>query len=293
MLDPEYGLAWAGIADTYSLLGYYGQIPPEEARAKAREAVAKALQFAPDLAETHTSSGLFNLLYEWNWAEAERSFLRALEVNPGYIQGAGWYGLFYLGFACGRWDEAIVVLKECWTRDNLSGYAAAVVGIAYATAFHDPVAYEWSDRATALDPDAFLSIWLRQLAAGSMGDWARGIDVATLSMHVHGRQNLQLTNLGMLYFESGDAALARSVYDELRSRAPREHIPPTAIGILAAALGERQVAVACVGEALRRHDPQLVIFSHGWLGSQHLRDLPEHQQALRAIGLMQWVETRS
>jgi hypothetical protein len=51
--------------------------------------------------------------------------------------------------------------------------------------------------------------------------------------------------------------------------------------------------VACVGEALRRHDPQLVIFSHGWLGSRHLRDLPEHQQALREIGLMQWVETRS
>src|SRR5262245_8400246 len=101
-LDPTYALAWAGLADANSLLGYYGNTPPEVAAAKAREAVTEALRHGPDLAEAHTARGLQALLFEWDWATAEQSFRKALELNPGYIQATAWYELFYHGFACGR-----------------------------------------------------------------------------------------------------------------------------------------------------------------------------------------------
>ena len=86
-LDPTYALAWAGLADAYSLLGYYGNLHPEEARTKAHAAVVEALRHGPDLAEAHSARGLQALLFEWDWPMAERSFLKALELNPGYIQG--------------------------------------------------------------------------------------------------------------------------------------------------------------------------------------------------------------
>ncbi len=89
-LDPEYGLAWSGLADTYSVLGFYGMIPPEVAPEKAGEASENALRLAAeDLAESHTARGICALLFEWNWEDSKREFERALEINPGYIQGAG------------------------------------------------------------------------------------------------------------------------------------------------------------------------------------------------------------
>ena len=288
-LDPEYGLAWAGTADSYTLLGYYGLVTPEVAREKASDASAKAIQFAPDLAEAHCARALLALAYEWDWEAAERSFLRALELNPGYIQAGAWYHLFYNGFACARWDEALSGLKAFQERDHLSGYMAAVVSILYSVAYHDQAAVEWADRAWALEPDAFLSLWARTLAYQSVGDWPRAFAAADATLAASGRQAFPLITLGLSLVESGDTTGGRAVYGELRSRSVREHIPPMGLALMAAALGERDAAIAYAGDAVRRHDPQFVIFSLGWNGTHHLRALPEQQQLLTDIRLPGWV----
>src|SRR5262245_51234721 len=106
-LDPEYGLAWAGVADAYSVFAYYGMLPSDTCAAAAREAAAKALTYGPDLAESHSAVAQTSLLFDWDWPRAERSFKRALEIAPGHVQAAAWYALFYLGFVRGRWDEAV------------------------------------------------------------------------------------------------------------------------------------------------------------------------------------------
>ena len=297
-LDPEYALAWAGIADTYTLLGYYGQLTPEIARAKAGEAAAKAITFGPDLAEAHTARGMVCLLYEWDWEAAETSFKRALKLNPGYVQGSAWYHLFYEGFACGRWDDALRGLHEVQERDQLSGYAAAVIAVGYAASANNALAdaantgaraIEWAENALALDPDAFLAVWARQLAYQTLTDWPKAFEAATISLAMSGRQVLPLVNLGMSLALAGDVAGARSVYDEMRSRAVREYIPPMCLALEAAAIGELEAAVMYEREALRRHDPQLVIFSVSWTGTEPLQAMPEHQQLLNEIGLSGWV----
>ncbi|MFN8582932.1 MAG: serine/threonine-protein kinase [Gemmatimonadaceae bacterium] len=81
-LDPEYGLAWAGIADTYSILGFFGQVSSEVARTNGGKAAAKAIRFAPDLAESHCAQAIQLLNFEWDWAGAERAFKRSMELNP-------------------------------------------------------------------------------------------------------------------------------------------------------------------------------------------------------------------
>jgi serine/threonine-protein kinase len=284
-LDPEYALAWAGIADNYSLLGYYGYIHPDEARRHAADAVAKALQYGPDLAESHTARALQALLFEWDWPAAKASFEKALALNPGYGQAAAWYHLFYNGFASGRWTEVLAALKECHARDPRSAYLAAVVAICYSCAFTDPEVERWVERAEELDPDAFLTLWVRQLAMNSLGDWPRGLQAAHTTLSASGRQVLPLVMMGLALIGSGDIVGGRDVYNEMRARSRLEYVGPTLFALIEVALGERDAALAHCREAIAKHDPQFIIFSLGWPNTEALRAMPEHRTMLEEIGL--------
>ena len=85
-LDPEYALACAGLADSYTVLGYYGIVRPEDCMPKALESARRAVAIDPSLAEAHTALAMASLMGAWDRAEAEREFLRALELNPRYLQ---------------------------------------------------------------------------------------------------------------------------------------------------------------------------------------------------------------
>ncbi|MBU6366750.1 MAG: protein kinase [Gemmatimonadetes bacterium] len=284
-LDPTYAPAWAGVADHYSLLGYYGYITPEQARAGAAPAAAKALEYGPDLAESHSARAMLALLFEWDFALAEREFLRCLELNPGYWQGAAWYHLFYQGFASGAWSDAMAGLKRLHARDPRSGYVAAVVAICYASAFAEPEGLEWVDRAAEVDPDAFLTLWTRQLMLGALQQWADYGAAADLALAASGRQTISMVDLGLALARAGDLAGARSVRDELLGRSRREHVPPTILGMLAAALGEPEEAVAQCQRAVAMRDPQFIIFAFAMPNAAPVRALPEHAALLRQIGL--------
>jgi TolB-like protein len=95
-LDEEYGLAWAGLADSYTTLGYYGLTRPEVSLPAGTEAAQRAVELGPSLAEAHNARAMAYLLDTWDLPSAEREFLCALELNPRYIQARDWYALFYL-----------------------------------------------------------------------------------------------------------------------------------------------------------------------------------------------------
>jgi serine/threonine protein kinase len=283
--DPEYGLAWAGIADTYSTMGFFGQIPPEIARAKGGEAAANALRFAPDLAESHCARAMQLLLFEWDWAGAERAFKRSMELNPGYNQAGAWYHLFYQGYVCDTWDDALAGVKAYHSRDQRSAYLTTLVAQVYGFGFSEPSAEVWVDRAVTLDPDAFYTLWARQLFLMSIHDGPRAIEAAHTALAASGRQMAPLLLLGLSLVEAGDTAGARAVYDEIRSRAVREYVAPAALATLEMALGDTDAATAHCHEAFRRHDPMFVVFAHGWPGPHHLQALPEYRRLAASVGL--------
>ena len=103
-LDPSYALAHAGRGDCYTLLGAYGFIAPNEAYEKIQSAVRKALDVDENIAEVHTTLARFLWMYDGSLEEAEREFLRALELNPSEVQALGWYALFLA--VADRWEEA-------------------------------------------------------------------------------------------------------------------------------------------------------------------------------------------
>ncbi len=233
----------------------------------------------------HTARGLHTLLFDWDWAAAKRSFLKALELNPGYIQATAWYELFYHGFARGRWSEALVALKECQARDPRSAYLAAIVAICYAGFSSDPEMESWIELAEQLDPDAFLTLWARQLVMTSMRDVSRGVEAANLALAASGRHVFPLLMLGLFLATTGDVEGARALYDEACARQRREYVPPTALALLEAALGDKDEALAHCRKAIAMRDPQFVIFSLGWPNTNALRVYPEHLAMLKEIRL--------
>jgi serine/threonine protein kinase/tetratricopeptide (TPR) repeat protein len=287
-LDPNYGLAWTGVADTYSLFAYYGMLSPEETAPKARHAAQRAMELAPDLSEAHCSFAFVRLLFDWDWSGAERAFQRSYELNPGYIQGRAWYGIFYLGFVSARWREAIELLTGLQERDSLSGYLAGVLGVGLSCAGDADAALRTAERAVELEPDAFLSVWLRQLAWYRKGDWRRSVEAGDVALAMPGRSGMALMHLAHALIEDGDIDGARAVYSEMRVRSRREHMTPLSMASVAAALGETGDAVALVREAYERRDPHLVVYGLEWRQTRHLRALPELREVLSKMAFPGW-----
>ena len=116
--DPQYALAYAGLADSYGLLGAYLLLAPDDAFDRARAAANKALAIDQNLAEAHASLALVHWLYDWDWTAADREFRKAIELKPGYVIAHHWRGLF-LG-EMGRFAEAEAEMKRAVALDPVS-----------------------------------------------------------------------------------------------------------------------------------------------------------------------------
>ena len=127
-LDPSFAAAYAGIADCYSLLGWYEILPPNEAFPKAKSAALKALEMDNELAEAHASIAWVALNYDWNLAEAEQAFKRAIQLEPNYATAHQWYAFNLM--AMGRFDEAVAESKRASEIDPSSLSINVAVGTA-------------------------------------------------------------------------------------------------------------------------------------------------------------------
>jgi TolB-like protein/tetratricopeptide (TPR) repeat protein len=130
--DPGYALAYAGLADTYSLMGEYYTLPPKDAFPRAREAASRALEIDDSLAEAQASLALVMAKYEWDWPGAEARFRRAIELDPSYATAHQWYA--ELLSAEGRHEQAIAEIERARQLDPLSLIIESVDGYIYYNA---------------------------------------------------------------------------------------------------------------------------------------------------------------
>ena len=116
--EPAYAAAYAGLADSYLLLGGYNFVPQNQSIPKARAAAQKALQLDGSLADAHATLGLIAMNYDWNWAEAERQYRQAIALNPSYATAHHWYAEYLT--AVGRFDEGLAEIGVAEQLDPLS-----------------------------------------------------------------------------------------------------------------------------------------------------------------------------
>jgi adenylate cyclase len=156
-LDPEYALAWAGLADSYTALGYYGLARAQESVAKGIEAARRAVAIDSSLAEAHSALAMASLMGTWDRPEAEREFLRSIELNPKYPQARAWYAFFYLQLSEGQLAEGMRQAKLALESDPLSGYLHALYSLTCLVAGKVGEAVQASRQALVVDPENYLA----------------------------------------------------------------------------------------------------------------------------------------
>jgi serine/threonine protein kinase/DNA-binding winged helix-turn-helix (wHTH) protein/tetratricopeptide (TPR) repeat protein len=260
-LDAEYALAWAGLADCYTLLDFYGLARPEAGISKGKDAAQRAITLDPSLSEAHSAKACACLLYDRDFAEAEREFLLALQLNPRNVQARDWYAFFYLQVAVGRLDEGIAQAKIALESDPLSGYANALLGMTYLNAGKYAEASQALERALELDPDSFLARWSLQntlhLSEHFEEAVAKGQEVLVMS----GRQPAAMATLAATFADWGKPSEAEAIYLELIARARREYVLPTQLAVAAHSLRLQKETLGHISHAIEIRDPNRHLMS--------------------------------
>ena len=223
-LDPNYALAYSGIAEAYGFLASStGGWAPHKAYPKAKAAALKALEIDDRLAEAYCSLGFSRLLYDWDFTGAERDFKRAIELSPNYPNAHDGYG-FYLK-AVGRHREAIEKGLEVERLDPLSPFAHISLGYAYYFARDFEKAIEECNKALELDrysTFAYRNLGLAYLQRGSLENAINALSKAvTFSSGGPAFESY----LGLAYALAGKRAEAEEVLENLRQSAEKSYVP--------------------------------------------------------------------
>ena len=204
--DPDYALAHSGLADCYNSLGFYGVLPPSEARLRAEAAASKALEIDADLAAAQVSMGAVESLYHWNWAAGERAFRRAIELDSSYPVAHMWYSAFVLA-PLGRLDEAYSEWKRAAELDPVTPVVNAGPGIILFLQRQYDQAIEEIQKILELDPNYFWAHYLLGEAYLQKGEYGKAIGA-------FGRGNVPQYrdgHLGYAYAVSGQPEKARKL----------------------------------------------------------------------------------
>jgi tetratricopeptide (TPR) repeat protein len=279
-VDPDYALAYAGLADAYYALSS-NHLPANEAMPKARAAAEQALKFDDELAEAHASLGLVKAFYEWDWAGAEKEYRRAIELNPGYASAHHWYG-WYLALT-GRLNEAIAEVKQASELDPLSLEINSDLGLSFFFARQYERAIEQFEKALEMDPNSVWTRFFMGWAREQKGDYAEAIAEYERAARLEDAP-LIMAAVGHTHVMAGRPEEAQAVLAEMTELASRRHVSSYHFAILNAALGRRDEAFDWLEKSYAAREEALV-----WLKVDprldRLRTDPRLIELQRRVGL--------
>lgn len=279
--DPNYARAYAGLADSYTLMSGYTERPQSEFMPKAREAALNALRINESLAEAHASLAVIVQNYDWDWLTAEKEFRRAIELNPNYATAHHWYAehLTWLG----RFDEAFRENELARQLDPLS----LIIAVGRATIFYYSRQY---DRAIEqfraveeMEPDFPRAHLVRNsyVEKGMFSDALSDIEAFRLG----GGETWYWSSLASVYGRSGRRARAQSAFAELKDLSHRQQVDPSVFVSVCAALGDRDAAISWMENAFAQRSNLTTFGVEPGLDS--LRGDRRFEDLLRRIGLAQ------
>ncbi len=256
-------------------------LSPKESFSKGKAAAANALRLRSDLAEAATSAAYIKHFYDWNWAEAENEFNRALEIDPAYSTGHQWYALELAGM--GRMDEAVRQIKRAQELDPLALISNVNAGWIYYFARRFDQAIEEDRKSLDMDPNFARGHWAISEPLEQQGRYAEAMAELEKARQLD-ETPIMSAFLGHIYAVSGKKAEARKALDRLAALSKDKYVDPYFIAEIHAALGERDQAFADLENAYNQRSSSLV-----WLKVEpkfdSLHSDPRYSDLLKRIGL--------
>ena len=239
--DPNYALAYTGLADSYVQLANFGLIQTKDSYPKARTALAQALEKDEELGEAHASLGFVLMNYYWDWTEAEKEFKRAVEMNPNYAMAHNWYAQ-HLAFT-GKWQEALREAKRAQEIDPISPWNNSAFISFLGRQYDDAILA--SQKTLELDPNF------------AVAHMIIGLSYVQKKMYEQGISELQKASanpdsralLGYAYAVAGKRTEGRKILIELEHSATEKYVSPFPIAVAYTGMGEKDRAFAALEKA--------------------------------------------
>jgi len=253
--DPRYALSYAGLADTYSLLGDAGYIAPSEAWPKAKAAAMQALEIDDSLAEAHTSLGLVKEHFEWDWAGAEKEFKRGIELNANSATAHHWYGDYLANM--GRFDGAMRETKRAQQLDPLSLIINTSLGWQYYVVGQNDQAIEQLRKVLDIDPKFALARRILEEVYTHMGKHKEAVEEREKILSLSGSPELA-ASIEEDFVRSGYRGVLQSWLNGLTEISKHGYVSSYSIAQAYIRMGEKEKAFSWLEKAYEERDSGLV-----------------------------------
>ncbi len=279
--DPLHAPSYAGVADSFSILGMYGLVQPKVAFAKAKESLRRALEIDNQLGEAYASLGFINLFYDWDWEAAEAHFKEALALNPNDAIAHIWYSLYY--YAMGRFDAALKEARRAQKLEPLSLVINTLLAVALYGAGRRDESFRFFESVTEMDPT--FSFNFIYLGAACLAD-GRPQEAATAFEKLASLSNapFPLGLLGHAQARAGRSDLALEILDRLTKIAKERYVSPYYFSVIWAGLGDKDKTLRHLEEAYEERESFLAVLNR-WPFFEPFRSEPRFRAIEKKIGL--------
>jgi tetratricopeptide (TPR) repeat protein len=279
--DPKYTLAYAGLADSYIILGNFSLLPPKEAYPKAKTAATKALELDGSLAQAQTTLAFATYLYDWDWPQAADEFKQAFDLNPNYGPAHQWYGVSLV--SRGRLEDAVAELKRAQEVEPDSMIINAVGAWVDFLAGRYDQGIEQSRNTLQLDPDfAHANVYLG-LNYEQKGMITQAIEEFRKSVGEL-PEPFVFGALGHAYAAAGQRTDADKILKDMQKRYKEGYFPAFYIALVYSGLGDKDEAFVWLERAYEERFPWLIHLGVDPRVS-NLRADPRFADLVRRIGL--------
>src|SRR4030095_4930844 len=239
-LDPEFALAYAGLAESYVLMNIYSSEYHRDAFPRAREAAQKALSLNDGLANAHTALALVRLEYEYDWEGAEKSYRTAIELNPNYATAHHWYAE-YLSFV-GRFDESIKHIERAFELDPQSLVINTVRGYPYMRSGRCDTAIGYFKKTLEMEPKFQLAHFYLGKCYVGQKQFSEAIKEQLAAISASGESAAFVAALSFAHSASGNRVEANALLNKLKETSRRNYVSPYSMATVYAGLGETDEA---------------------------------------------------
>jgi serine/threonine protein kinase/cytochrome c-type biogenesis protein CcmH/NrfG len=281
--DPQYALAYAGLADCFITPAYYGVARPADVIPHGRAAAEKARKLDPRLAEPLASLAMIAATHDFAWPEAERLFQQAFALSPNYATARSWYAFFHL-VPLGRLEEARVENQKAQRLDPLNVTIAAVAGAIDYYAKDHAAALRGLQSALELDPDFPFAHYFLGQAYAATGERQKAVAAFQKADQALGFSPTSLGQLAHRLARWGQAEEARAVLMRLQEAAAKQFVPAVCFSWAHLGLGEPHRALEFLQQACEERSGPLI-----WIQVDPVFDAlradPQFAGVLRKMGL--------
>lgn len=282
-LDPNFALAYVGVARSYNVMPAYAFMAPKEAMPKAKAAAERALQIDPKLAEAHGALANVFALFDWNWPEAEREFKRAIELDPNVAEIHNRYARAYL-IPVGRFDEAASELKRALELEPLSAPIGGNLTAVYLRAGKNDLALEQAKKTSALEQNhPAARVWMGWAYIAN-GMYEEAISLEGTVLQTMPTDQDALVTVGCAYAKTNRRRDAETIISKLSDLAASNYVSHYYVAMIYASMGDKDKTFAELEKAFDDRDRLCVEMKFDFF-MEPVRDDPRFAVLLKRLNL--------